>query len=383
MKNKYKRDTVTLNANLAKATHGETKQFILGGGNPSQPLQHFILKEKPLTYLSASTISGVKSSLEIRVDNILWKESSSLYSLDPLDRAYATQIDNELQTHIFFGDGYKGLRPTAGLDNITAKYRIGIGKDGLLKAGQINILMDMPLGVRGVTNPIPSTGAADPENGESARQNAPLAVLTMDRLVSLTDYENFAKAFQGIGKAQAIWIWEGEKRIVYLTLSSEEGTAIESTSILYQKLTEAIKKYKDPVTRFKIGTPEIKTFNIKAEIFILEGFEFENVKLNVEDALKHEFSFKTREFGQHVVLSEVFSIIQGIEGVDAVNIEHLYLTSDTSPSCQQIIPSKVAHWDDVAKKTVSAEMVILNSKSDSDSSMKRGLEIMVMEATTR
>ena len=72
-----------LNANVARATHGETKEAVLGGGDPSQNLQHFVLKEKPLTYVSAPTPTGVKSSLEIRVDDVSWKETQSLYDLGP------------------------------------------------------------------------------------------------------------------------------------------------------------------------------------------------------------------------------------------------------------------------------------------------------------
>ena len=146
---------------------------------------------------------------------------------DPKDRSYITSLDNEFQTHIFFGDGVRGLRPNAGLDNIKAKYRIGIGKEGaMLKPGQLNILLDTPLGVRGVTNPKAPVDGADPEKIDRARQNAPLTVLTLDRLVSLTDYENSARAFAGIGKAHAIWIWDGEKKIVYLTVASETGTPV-------------------------------------------------------------------------------------------------------------------------------------------------------------
>jgi hypothetical protein len=359
LRNSYKRDTVILNANVARATHGQTKQLVLGGGDPSRYLQHFVLKEKPLTYITASTASGVKSTLDIRVDDILWKESESLYNLGARDRSYVTSIDNELQTHIFFGDGNRGLRPNAGLDNIKAKYRVGIGKEGgMLKAGQLNILMDMPLGVRGVTNPCAPDGAADPENIDRARQNAPLTVLTMDRLVSLTDYENFARAFRGIGKAHAIWIWDGQKRIVYLTITSEKGTTVAPD--LYMKLVEAINNFKDPVTRFKIGYPELKTFRVIAEILISDGFAFEKVKLKVEETLKNKFSFEARQFGQPVRISEVVSIIQNVEGVEAAKIEYLYPTEDDM-SRQNLIPSRVAHWDNIERKVVPAELIILDS----------------------
>ena len=70
---KYKRDTVVLNANVTRATHGETKQEIVGSVFQAQQQQQiqqglqthqqFILKQKPLTYISAPTSRGVKSTL--------------------------------------------------------------------------------------------------------------------------------------------------------------------------------------------------------------------------------------------------------------------------------------------------------------------------------
>ncbi len=49
----YRRDSVTLNANLAPATHGESHKEVLGGGDASQPFQTFSLGHTPLTYLIA------------------------------------------------------------------------------------------------------------------------------------------------------------------------------------------------------------------------------------------------------------------------------------------------------------------------------------------
>jgi hypothetical protein len=363
LKNSYKREGLILNANVAKATHGQTKTSVLGGGDPSIKLQTFMLKEKPVTYISAPNQSGAKSTLEIRVNDMLWKESPSLYALRPSDRAYVIDIDSESQSRIYFGDSIHGSRPPAGLENIKAKYRVGLGMEGMLKAGQLSILMDMPLGVRSVKNVVPTSGAADPENPERARQNAPLTVLTMDRIVSLTDYENFARAFAGIGKAHSMWIWDGEKRIVYLTIASEEGTKVDPGSELYQHLNEAINKYKDPVARFKIGDPEIKSFNVKAAILVLEeGFEFKKVKLEVEETLKRVFSYEARQFGQSITLSEVISTIQRVEGVSAVKIDSLYLTEEAAESYNELIPSKAAYWDDVKRKVIPAELVILNSQ---------------------
>ena len=117
---------------------------------------------------------ALKGSLEIRVDNVLWKEVNDLYNLKSDDRAYIIRIDYNNQTSVIFGDSIKGASPSAGLENIEAKYKVGLGLTGMLKENQLSILASRPLGVRSVTNPIEPTGVADPEDRDHARQNAPL-----------------------------------------------------------------------------------------------------------------------------------------------------------------------------------------------------------------
>jgi hypothetical protein len=172
LKHEYKRDTVKLYANVAKATHGETKEEVLGSGDLSQTQQEFVLKQTPLTYVSAPTASGVKSTLEVRVDGVRWDEVNSFYSLKPHDSAYTVRIEDDGKARIIFGDGISGIKPSAGNENIVARYRVGIGMSGMLKAGQLSLLMSRPLGVRSVTNPIEPNGADDPEGGDGARGQA-------------------------------------------------------------------------------------------------------------------------------------------------------------------------------------------------------------------
>ena len=55
LRHSYVRDSLSINANVARATHGETVQEVLGSGDASQPYQRFTLRQTPLTYVSAPT----------------------------------------------------------------------------------------------------------------------------------------------------------------------------------------------------------------------------------------------------------------------------------------------------------------------------------------
>ncbi len=106
----YIRKTVKLNANVARATHGETRREVLGSGDASQSFQKFLLKQAPLTYVSAPTATGLASTLQLRVNDILWDESPTLYRRAPSERIYLTRRSDEGKTTAQFGDGVTGAR---------------------------------------------------------------------------------------------------------------------------------------------------------------------------------------------------------------------------------------------------------------------------------
>jgi predicted phage baseplate assembly protein len=134
---------------------------------------------------------------------------------------------------VIFGDGKQGARLPTGQENVTATYRVGIGQVGEVGAGALTLLKTRPLGVRGVTNPAAAGGAEDPETLDSARTNAPQTVLTLDRIVSLQDFTDFANAFAGVGKAQAVAIREGERLLIHLTIADASGDPVASSDVLF------------------------------------------------------------------------------------------------------------------------------------------------------
>src|SRR5262249_17972748 len=163
-----------------------------------QPYQHFALRQAPFTYTPADTASGGASTLEVRVNELTWSEAPTLFGRGPRDRIYITHIDDDGTTTVQFGDGHTGARLAMGRENVKATYRKGIGLTGIVKGGQLTLLLTRPLGVKSVTNPAPSAGAQDPQSLENARSNGPVTVLTLDRIVSLQDYQDFARNFSGI-----------------------------------------------------------------------------------------------------------------------------------------------------------------------------------------
>jgi predicted phage baseplate assembly protein len=254
----YKRDTLKIYGNVVKATHGETRNETLGGGDASKPLQQFALKQPPLTFVSASNPAGVDSTLVVRVNDVQWQETESLAGALPAERKFVTRTDDDGKTTVVFGNGKNGARLPTGQENVKAVYRNGIGKPGNVKAGQISLLVTRPLNVKDVVNPLPATGGADKEDRDQARDNAPLAVTALDRLVSTQDYADFARQFAGIGKASAARLSDGLKQIVHVTIAGADDIPIALTSDLYRNLVEALHDFGDPYLPIKVEVRELK-----------------------------------------------------------------------------------------------------------------------------
>ena len=320
-----------------------------------------------MTHVSAATASGSRTTLEIRVNDILWEEVPSLYGLGPTDRVYVTRLADAGTVTVEFGDGVTGARLPTGTENVTAHYRVGSGLAGFVEAGQINLLLSRPLGLNSATNPASSVGAADPETLDQARQNSPLTVLTMERIVSLQDCEDFARAFAGIGKAQATLLWNGERQIVHITVAGADGAAINPTSELYQNLKTAIDAARHATDAIQVDSYLPRLFDIEGKVLVDERYVVDEVIADVAAALENAFSFEQRAFAQAVTKSDVLSVMQGVAGVVAVDLDFLYLAGGPKGLPTALLASR-AHWQlDVVIPaellTVRAEGIVLTEMS--------------------
>jgi predicted phage baseplate assembly protein len=262
----------------------------------------------------------------VRVNDVLWHETPTLFGRGPRDRAFITRANDDGRTTVQFGDGMTGARLPSGHENVEATYRQGIGLAGLVKAGQLSLLMAPPLGVQEVTNPTAAAGAADRESRDDARENAPRTVLTLDRIVSLRDYEDFARGYAGIAKALATWTWDGHTRGVFLTVAGPRGAEIKIEGDFGLNLFRAIRNAGDPFVPVQLKSYKkgAALFHLAARVKVDPDYETPVVLSAVEAALRAQFSFEAREFGQPVASSEVIAVMQSVRGVTAIDLNKLY-----------------------------------------------------------
>lgn len=216
-----------------------------------------------------------------------------------------------------FGDGVNAARLPTGVENIRAEYRTGLGQRGNVASGQINQLLGAPLGVKKVINPLAARGGADPESRDLAQLHAPLAVTAMDRLVSVQDYEDFARTYAGIGKASASLL----QGLVLVTIAGLDPDPLEQDNPLFSNLMQAFGIFGDPSQQFSLRNREASLLILSAKVKIKPRYEWDKVQPKIRAALLERFHYDRQELGMDLLLSDAIAAIQSIDGVLFVDVD--------------------------------------------------------------
>lgn len=352
----YDPGELLVNANVVRATHGETVVQVLGSGDASKKHQRYSLARLPLTFVGDDTANGVTSTVHVRVNEATWQERVTLVDAEASDHVYTLRTDGETTAVVQFGDGVRGARLPNGRENVLATYRRGIGSGGNLKAGQISQLLSRPLGLAGVTNPEPSRGGVDPDSLDEARERIPLDVRTLGRTVSLRDYEDFSRAFSGIAKAHAAVLNLRAGRTIFITVAGEDGAVIPADDPVLTRLVASLRASGDPHVRFEVASYAPAAFQVRLRVKRKPDTTRTEVFERVEAELHRAFGFEERSFAQGVALSEVIAVADGIEGVEAVDVEHLYRGASQTLAHRLTAAGPRA---DAAGRGVAAEMLTL------------------------
>lgn len=359
--------SVSLLGNIAHATHGEAFKEVLGDGDGSRTFQRFTLRqpkrESPLTFTPAATASGGESTLELWVNDVRWREVPTLFAAGPHDRVFISRIADDGTVTLQTGDGANGARLPTGQENVRVVYRKGLGAEGQVKPDQLRLLLTRPLGVKAVTNPAESSVPADPQSLEDARRNVPRTALTLDRVVSLQDYEFFARDFAGIAKAHAVWYRDEPTRGVLLTVLGPAGAELPLTGETVAQLRAALHQAGDPLVPVLIRSRAPVRFELRAFISPADDWEPTLVLEAVRQALAQRYSFDAAEFGRAVAVSEVIALMQGIPGVSAVELTRLSRPAPPPAQPADLLLATLPMNGIAAADAFAAELLVLDPAS--------------------
>jgi hypothetical protein len=319
-------NSVRLNGNIVKASHGELANppdEPLGNGDAGKLFQQFQLRRSPLTYLpSAAGVKGA-AELEIRVNGELWHETESFFGQGPKDRIYTLRQTEDAETLVSFGDGKTGARLPSGAMNVVARYRTGLGLAGNLKIDQINIPLERPVGLRGVSNPLAAEGAADPELVNDARRAAPTTVRTFGRAVSLEDFAWIATSSGLIARATATWVWRRLEKAIHLTVAAQGGAVLSDDGL--KTLFDELAQVRDPNRPLMLGNLNRVPIVVAAKVMRSPDYLADDVLVNARTAILNLFAFEAMPLAAAVHESSIMAALQSAQGVVAVDLDVFHL----------------------------------------------------------
>ncbi|WP_432194975.1 putative baseplate assembly protein [Streptomyces sp. bgisy027] len=320
---RYRRETVKVLGNVVEATHGESREEAIGSGDSDRVNQTFALWQSPLTWLADDNPLGATPVLEIRVDGVRWHEVDSLAGRGPGERVHITGSTADGRTTVTFGDGINGARLPSGHENIRARYRFGTGRAANVSADRVTQPLTRPLGVSQVTNPRPAKGGADADGPGLTRRTVPLAVSALDRLVSESDYEDFARSRAGIGRAAARELFDGRRRVLHVTVAGTDDVPIDGDSDTLRALRGALTEYGDMNLPVRVDVRELVLLLVAAKVKVAPDHAWESVEPRLRRALLARLGYEGRELGRPARLSDVLAAAHSVPGVDHVDVDVL------------------------------------------------------------
>ena len=327
--NRFHSTTLSLLANSVGASHGETPvngAELIGSGNAASPSPRFQLKGSPLAYVPAPNPRGYAPAIEVRVGERLYAEKPTIFGLGSEDRAYTVKTVREGKSDVQFAG-----RLPSGTHNVTALYRVGGGTAGNLDAGRLTTPMSPVIGVAGVSNPVPAEGASDAETLDDMRSAAPQSIRTLDRVVSLADFEAFAKSYRGIGKAIATELHVGMRTVVCLTIATTGLTSPTAGSDVIESLRAALATVMPPGRGLRIEGFTDLTANVTIALAIDPAFRRADVEAAVRATLASSFGRAARNFAEALHRSVILATVHKVEGVIAATLQVFVLTAAGSP----------------------------------------------------
>ncbi|MEM6791396.1 MAG: hypothetical protein AAF715_28015 [Myxococcota bacterium] len=321
----FKLGNLRVLGNVGQVSHGKTVREVLGGSDGTSPHQRFSLRKTPLTIVPSR--EGGTPALEVWIDQIRWQRTTTFETAHDQDRVYMLERDEQGTVTVLFGDGRKGAIPSAGKKHIEAIYRIGIGVDGDADTGLVNGIKKAHPVLETASNPMPVRGGVESADGEAIRAEATGLVKTLDRAVSIKDYEDLALTYAGVhrARAHAMQLPGTSVRGVRLVVANVDGLGLDVLP-----LRRFLDARRDDTIPLDILDPEVVDLELEVTIEVAPDRDPQGVELAVAAALtatdEHApgmLTFARRDLGQPLFASEVLERLQGVAGVTFVRLERL------------------------------------------------------------
>ncbi|HEV2915043.1 MAG TPA: putative baseplate assembly protein [Pyrinomonadaceae bacterium] len=349
-------DTVVVNT--VSATHGKTilDEYSSANGLPFQKIK---LRNKPVLHRTVEL--KVKEEDESRHGGkekwYEWTEVDDFDASSPEDRHFTVNLKDGL---LKFGDGIKGRIPPPVEDekgNVhVAQYRVGGGEKGNVKAGMIRetVAPELKDKVK-VDNRRPSRGGAEAEPLGEAKSRARRSLKEVTRGITTSDFETLTMKTPGIRVARVKVLTQYHPKFpaiqmpgaVTVVVVPETLPGASSSSRLpvpsrgfKESIYNHLKSRSIVSTNLSVIGPEFIKVTVAAVIRVDPRMGAEKVRGDARAALEKFLNPLTGgpdaegwPFGRPVYKSEIYQLIEEIEGV--VCVDQISLIGESCDSAQR------------------------------------------------
>lgn len=305
--------------------HGTAEEdTFVGDGTPSQQYR-----------LSQSPVSS--GSIKIIISAVTWTPVQYFSDKGPTDKVYKIFVQEDDSVIIQFGNGINGdIPPNATTIDVTYKRGGGVGFKVL--AGAVSIYLGSVSTVSAVTNLSDGTDGTEKEALPSIRVLAPASLKTMDRCVTVDDFETETLEVSGVQQANAKE-YGGFVRISIIP----SGGGLPSET-LKRNVFLALKSKKMLGTQFVVVDPLYIPIDITVSVAIEPGFIQSVIQGKVVAVINQYLDYSQRDsegayfqsFGRDVFLSTLYRLIDSIAGVSNSSITLLKKASEQGTSAGNI-----------------------------------------------
>jgi hypothetical protein len=289
-------------------------------------------------------------SVRVFVDNgTVWEEWTQVEHVQDFastSTVFQVNVSASDAVSVMFGDGISGKIPPAD-SGIKAVYIAGGGVIGNVGAGTLTTWGVIPgsnaATIRSsftVTNEKSAVGGSDPESNDSIRYNAPRALRSLNRAVTLEDFANLALTVDGVGKAKSI----GTSRssvTVYIAPAISNNTDdqtpgylendVDTYSEVTSQMTELISQTEDYLgDKKQIGTsltilpPAYSKVSVGVSFSYLNQYNKATVESAIKKRILDDFSYNNLDLGDVITPEELEFKLRQVDGVTNIKVTSLF-----------------------------------------------------------
>lgn len=316
---------------VVNVIQGTTVNDEIVGYSDGSPTQQFKLSV-PNVVTTNSTIYA----FEVSVNNVVYSLVENLADYYPSSEVFTVLTDAENYTYLLFGDNTNGKIPPFNAE-ITVSYRVCDGALGNLGENAILSVSSAPDGSYPaviVVGSSATSGGEDPESTDSIRENIPKSLRSLNRAITLEDFENIAIQVPGVLRAKAI-------------ASSFSSVTLYVKAVSGRNLSNALKKE----IAFTLNSKTVPGITVtildyvpvypKIKVLAYAESKASSTRLtyDIQSILGTLFSSDYTTFNQRFSDVDIASIITDIPGIKYVTITGL--EKETDPN-DNTVPASVA-----------------------------------------